>query len=127
MKKYRGILLKESLKNESVLSKLNITQTKKKEEPDPTSDQPKVWTWYSIEVDQKDLEEVIKMLENSLKPKAWYTNLWCEGDYILIFPEKNFRANSTNDDVWQKAIEFGLSLEIPIYQLTPLDEILIVS
>ena len=124
MNYYKGIVLLESLNDPSVLSQIEIVNIRFKDEPTATAEQPNKWSWYSVRVPESFIEEYMHKVSGSLKKRAWYTNLWREGDYILIFPNKIFRNQSLHEYEWQEAIEYGMSIGIPLEQLVPLNVIL---
>lgn len=124
MRYYKGVLLAESLADDTVLSQLTITKQESKVELTATHEQPGTWTWYSIRVPEESVALVAESLARALKPRAWYTNLWQDTDYWLIFPGRIFRGRSVDDPAWEKAIEHGLSIGVPYSQLTPLTEVL---
>lgn len=127
MKFYRGIFLLESLKHPKCIIELpyvEIVKIEKKIEPTSTKDQPNIWTWYSIIVPQNYKEKYVLKISSELKSRGWYTNLWCDGDYFLIFPNKYFHNCDMKEESWTQAIDYALSIAIPIEQLVPLEHIL---
>jgi len=124
MKVYSGVLLKESLKELDVLADIQVVEISTQEETNPTAEQARIWTWYRIQVAEEKLQSISERLSSALKERAWYTNLWTEGDYLLIFPNRIFRGSSVDDPVWSKAIEYGTSIGVPIAQLTPIEHVL---
>lgn len=121
---YRGVILTESLRFRKVLCLVEVLKTEEKEEPVVTYEQPKLWTWNHVEIPSEEIDFIINVLSMALKPRGWYINLWKERDFILIFQQRIFRGSKLDDPVWDEAIEYGLSVGVPLEQMTPLEKIL---
>ena len=72
---FKGLLLKESLTDESVLDVVKVTKTEVWDADNPSPIQPKKWTAISFEADDEKLDTFLDKLSKSLKPKAWFVDL----------------------------------------------------
>jgi len=107
--KYHGNLLDKGFKDPNFLSKFKIF-AKKKSEKNP-------WTMHGVIVPVKEIEKVIKEVQENLLPdKPYYTHFYRWDELIIVFKEKVFRVTS-NKSTWKEAIEYGRSLGIPDEQL----------
>jgi len=71
--KFRGLLLKESLKDNSVMKEIEITKTEIWNIDNAADYQPKIWTAVYFQGDEDKIDEMVVRLSQSLKPK-WYIN-----------------------------------------------------
>lgn len=124
MNYYKGIVLLESLADTTILEQVEVVGVDYKDEPTATDEQPNKWSWYKVRVAESLVDDYIENISKALKPRAWYTNLWKEGDYILIFPTKVFRQTSIYSEKWLEAVEHALSIGVPLEQIQPIEEIL---
>ena len=113
----KGLLLKESLNNLSVLDTLRITKTETWNVQNATADQPSLWTALSFEQDD-DLDNLVaEQLSQSIKPKGWYVNASTDTCVYVIFPKKVFKYPIGDREQGEKAKQFGRLLDIPENQL----------
>ncbi len=114
--KFKGLLLKESLKDKSILEELEITKTDVWNISNAADYQPKVWTAIYFEGEVNRADEVAEKLSYSLKPK-WYANFSVDNKEYVIFPEKIFKYNKGDKEKRKEAEDYGRSLGIPESQL----------
>jgi len=112
-----GLLLKESLQNESVLDLVKITKTETWDVTNAAPNQPKVWTALSFEAEASRADEIAAAFSQALKPEGWYLNLSYDDKIYVIFPKKIFKYTRGNQRARQQAIRFGRMLNIPESQL----------
>lgn len=115
--KYSGLLLKEGLKDETVLKYLMVTKTEIWNAENAEGDQPKQWTAIYFEVTKKKVNEAAEQLSRALKPKGWYLNIFGENIIFVVFPNKVFRYKKENISEKIRAIEYGKTIGIPENQL----------
>ena len=114
----RGDVIEESLKDKSVLKELKIVSTRlEKVTKDHKTPWLKQWTLDTIEVDEKDAAELAKKLSQALEDNYWYIDYKNEDTHYVIFPDKVFKVDRKNVENYRPAVNYGLSLGIPIYQL----------
>ncbi len=114
--KFRGLLIKEGLKDESVLSTLQITRTELWEVKNAASFQPSTWTAMSFEGDAGQAEAVAEALSRALKPD-WYCNIAAGEDIYVIFGGKAFKYRHGDPDGRAEAQAHGRSVGVPESQL----------
>lgn len=61
-------------------------------------------------------ENEIDNVHSHLKP-GWYVHFWKKDKMIVLFKDKKFILDINNKNTWKKAIEYGLSIGIPLEQL----------
>ncbi|MFA5945410.1 MAG: hypothetical protein WC802_00670 [Patescibacteria group bacterium] len=115
--KYRGLLLKEGLTDETILNDLVITKTDYWDVKNSSADQPKQWTAVSFEVEGDRADVIAENLSNVLKPTGWYLNMNSNDTVMVVFPGKVFKYLKGDSAKRAEAIEFGRSIEIPDSQL----------
>ena len=108
MSEYHGIIVKESLKDESVLNKMKILGQKKGTE----------WTLLRVGVSENKIDEVIGSVQKSLatEPLRYYSHFYRDGKLIVVFPKKIFTLTPKRE-TWRPAIDYGKSIGIPEKEL----------
>ncbi len=111
---YQGAIIGESLSDERILNSLDLTSFTVTEEEDPAER----WHIYKVLVTRED----IKRLAQNIKP-GWYMHFWLGREVIVAFASQQFEFNYDNKKSWQPAIDYGLSMGIPLEQLDfPIDK-----
>ncbi len=116
---YTGLILKESLKNTTVLTDARITITKEETwsvKKKAVDWQPKAWTAIYIEGSDKDMEDVANIVSNSIREK-WYANLSDSMTDFVIFHKRIFAYAKGDNDKKQAARKYGASIGVPEHQL----------
>jgi len=104
---YRGILIREGLKNPSVLERLRVLGMKQAGE----------WLLVKVEVSEEEIKEVVKLVQNNLKRNpAFYAHFYRYNELIVVFPERVFRM-TPDKATWGLAIAYGQSVGIPLKEL----------
>lgn len=115
---FTGLLLKESLKDLSVLKLVTITKKEVWNAENATDNQPKVWhaLWYEAPNDFAN--QIAQALAQNLKPhQAWYTNFTAAQIVYVIFPGKVI-IYSKGDQTSRMEVEtYAKSIKIPASQL----------
>ena len=118
--KFAGLLLKESLKDKSVLDLIKITKTEIwNNVKNAEKNQPKNWTAIFFEFEGTEDEADIKstILSKALK-NVWYLNFSNDEKIYIIFPDNKFYKYQKGDkEKMQEAINYGLKIGIPQSQL----------
>lgn len=114
---YTGLLIKEGLRDETVLKHLTVTKTEAWDVENAEGGQPKQWTAIYFGVDKEKIDEVAEQLSHSLKPKDWYLNISGEDSIFCVFPGKVFEYKRGDTEKRIEAIEYGKSVGIPESQL----------
>lgn len=114
-----GTIIEESLENKEVLKKLKILKTKvEKVKEAHKTPWIKQWTLHSVEILGKQAKEIAMEISKSLDSKHdWYADFKNKKSHYIIFRDKVFFVNRTNEEEYNKAEKYGLSLGIPQYQL----------
>lgn len=102
-KVYEGTIIKESLKNASILDDLRIISEWQDED----------WHLYKVEVG----EEYFERLSSALLDGPWYMHFWNGNDIAVVFKSRVFHIKANDRTTWSLAVEYGKSLGIPESQL----------
>jgi len=103
---YTGIIVSESLQSQDMLSEFTILSVKETVQ--------NKWHLYTV----CGTKEVITHLSFVLIDTSWYTHFWNDTEVIIVFKNKVFIFKRLEfEDKKQEAIEYGVSLGIPIEQL----------
>lgn len=108
LKKYKGTIVEESLKDNRILNDFTITSVRISKADNPADR----WHLYTVLV---SLEDIMR-LQEGIKPK-WYMHFWKSREVIAIFQGKKFEFNFDDKSSWEPAIAYGLSIGIPQEQL----------
>ena len=116
---YRGVIIEESLENTEILKRLKLLWT---DVPGVTDSHQTPWltkwTLHHILVPEAEVEEVAKILSESLeKERPWYADFKNETTHFVIFRDKVFKIDREKKEEYEEAVRYGLSLGIPSYQL----------
>jgi hypothetical protein len=109
-KKYKGAIVEESLEDKSILSGFDIVET-------TVTDDENIDDRWHIHKVLADVEQIEK-LSKYIKPTKWYANFWNEyRDIIVVYFDKVFSFHKDDEVGRKEAIDYGLSVDIPLEQL----------
>ncbi|QQG50603.1 MAG: hypothetical protein HZB75_03665 [Candidatus Saccharibacteria bacterium] len=116
--KYQGVIIEESLRDSNALSGLNITSTKV-EKVTPAHNTPwlQQWTLHRFDADEQEAEDLAQRLSRALQVGYWYADFKNSSVHYIIFPNEVFRIDRSQPEQYEAAVEHGLTLDIPDYQL----------
>lgn len=114
---FHGLLIKESLRDTSILDRLTITKEERWDVENATEGQPAVWNvaWFDVEDDR--IDATAQSLSEALENGKWYLDLSSEAEKVVIFPGKVFRYAKGNAAGREDAKAFARSIDIPESQL----------
>lgn len=94
---YHSIVIRESLKNKSVLDKYRILRTKISER----------WHMHIIEV--LDPEEFIATIQSTMTTsQPYYFHIYNNNNLLIVaFKDKMFKLNSNDKNTWVEAQKYG--------------------
>lgn len=116
---YKGVIIEESLENKDVLKKVQILNTK----VEPITEEHKTpwlkqWTLHTVEVPEGEAEPIAQEISQALEPDhSWYADFKNETAHFIIFRNKVFKVDRTSRTQYDGAVQYGLTLGIPEYQL----------
>ena len=111
-----GLLLKESLKNESVLDLVRVTKTEVWDVQNAVDWQPKRWTAISFEGESGRADEVAEAMSRVMKP-AWYANFSTETHVYVVFEDRVFKYVKGDAKARAEAQAYAISVGIPESQV----------
>lgn len=117
---YQGIIIAESLSDPSILRDINIISTKvekvTKKHKTPWLIQ---WTLHSVEIPEGKANEFAEKISKSFDKNHpnWYGDFKNDRYHFVIFPNKVIKVDLKNPVLYKEAKAYGVSLEIPSYQL----------
>jgi len=107
MSEYHGIIIKEGLKDKSILNKMKILGQKKGRE----------WTLLRVGVNENQILQVIELVQKSLLTEPiYYAHFYRKQELIVVFPQKIFYL-TPNKENWKPAIDYGKSIGVPEKEL----------
>jgi hypothetical protein len=112
--KFVGLLLKESLQDESILDLIRVTKTETWHvEGDVDSE---IWTALSFEGDAGQADAVAEKMSLALKPR-WYINFSTEDEVYVIFQGRVFKYTKSDQKARAEVVAYGQGQGIPDDQL----------
>lgn len=113
-----GDIIEESLQDKAILKQLDITSTRVEQvTEDHKTPWLKQWTLHTIEVQAEEAAELAEKLSHALESNYWYVDYKNDDLHYIIFPNKVFRVDRRNTEAYKSVVSYGLSLNIPRYQL----------
>jgi len=118
-KNFNGVIIEESLENKDVLQKVKIIKTKvEKVGEKHKTPWIKQWTLRTVEIFANQADEIAEELSKSLdSERNWYADFKNGKFHYIIYRNKVFRVDRSKPEQYKKAVEYGLLLGIPDYQL----------
>lgn len=117
---FSGVIIEESLTDNSVLNDVNIVSTK----VEPVTEKHKTpwvkqWTMHTVEIQTDKVAEVADKISKALdKEHNWYADFKTETEHYVIYTGKVFHiTDRTDKQQYDKATEYGISIGIPDYQV----------
>lgn len=119
MTNFKGITIEESLENKHIFRTVKITKTKVEEVTEEhKTPWIKQWTLHTIEIKENQSNKIAKELSQSLDTKHdWYADFKNSEFHYIIFRNKIFKVDRSNQEQYKPVVKYGLSLGIPDYQL----------
>lgn len=113
---FRGLLLRESLKDEGILDLVKVTKTEVWGVEDAVDWQPKRWTAVSFEGESDRADGVAEMMSRVMKP-AWYANFSTETHVYVVFEDRVFKYVKGDAKARAEAQSYAISVGIPESQV----------
>lgn len=116
---YKGVIIKESLDDTSVLKDVKILNTKIEKVVDKhKTPWLKQWTLHTVEISEEKANDVAKKLSFALDKKhEWYADYKNATTHYIIYRNNIFIINRTSKEQYEAAKQYGISLGIPEYQV----------
>lgn len=116
---YKGIIIEESLENNSIFRDVRITSTKvevvRKEHRTPWVNQ---WTMHTVEIPVDKVNDVAEKISHALDSKHnWYADFKNSANHCIVFRNKVFMVDRQSKEQYEEAKKYGISLGIPEYQV----------
>jgi len=108
MDTFHGIVVNQSLDDQSVVKNWNILNESKTED----------WSIYTVSVGSESLDKLIKSVQVNMIDGPWYAHFYNHNGSSLVIIFKNKTFNVTSDkQTWKEALDYAESLKIPRKQL----------
>ena len=114
--KFKGLLLKESLKDKAILDRLTITRQETWQVENAAPIQPSTWQALWFEGEEEQADRIAQDLSQALHPD-WYCNLVTEPHSYAVFGGKVFKYPRGDEKGRTQAQAYGRSVGIPESQL----------
>ena len=115
--RFRGVLIKESLEDETVLKHINVTKSTEFNQPQPSPDQPGRWTLIWFEGSDSQADTLAETLSRALKPRGWYVDFSTSSHKYVAMPGKVFMYELSDKQGEAAAKEFARTVGVPERQL----------
>ena len=118
-KKYKGVIIEESLEDKGVLKEIKIIGTT----IEPVTEKHKTpwvkqWTMHAVEIPEDKAANIAEKISKSLDSKHyWYADFKNEEIHFIIFRDKVFKISRTSKEQYDEATKYGISIGIPDYQV----------
>lgn len=117
---FSGVIIEESLTDNSVLQDVKIISTKV--EPVTVHHKTpwvKQWTLHTIEIPEDKAADVAEKISKALdKEHDWYADFKTDTQHYVIYTGKVFHiTDRTDKKQYDEATEYGISVGIPDYQV----------
>lgn len=107
MNTYLGIVVAQSLQDQSLLTEFRIVATRKGQS----------WTIHLVSVSEEQLDAQLQLLHANLMTDGhWYAHFFMQDQLAVVFRDAVFHVR-TDPATWGPVIEHGLDLGIPGEQL----------
>lgn len=102
---FKGTIIKNSLSNRDILSKVKILNTYRADD----------WILHDVLLDENIITELSRYIDSG----PWYIHVWKPGtdEVTVIFKDKIFKIDYKDKSTWIDAITYGISIGIPREQL----------
>ncbi len=117
---YKGVIIEESLEDKNVLKEVVILSTRVEQVVEKhKTPWLKQWTLHSVEIIEDRADGIAGKISKSLDSQhggSWYADFKNDKFHYVIFQDKVFKVDLHNPK-YREAMEYGISLRIPWYQL----------
>lgn len=116
---FKGIIIKEGLKDLSVLDEVKIIET----EVESVTDEHKTpwlnqWTMHTVEVPAEQIDSFAEKMSRALEDEHnWYADFKNDSTHYIVFRGKVFVVDRSKQEEYEEVKRYGISLGIPDYQL----------
>ncbi len=103
-REYHGIIIKESLRDQSILDKMQILGIKKS----------RSWTLLRVRIRETELGRFVGLIRRNLLAERnlpYYAHFYRDGKLIVVFPERTFRLKP-DKNTWAPVVSYGRSIGI---------------
>jgi len=117
---YTGVIIEESLADKDVLWSIKILSTKVERVTDRhATPHLKQWTLHKVGISAEQAETVAKTISEALGSthNDWYADFKNDITHFIVFRNKIFKIDRTNQAQYDEAKKYGLSLSIPEHQV----------
>ncbi len=113
---YKGVIIEESLDDDSVLKDVLILETKIEAVTERHQSSEKQWTLHTVEIPENNVENIAEQIGECIKNK-WYADFKNDLYHYIIYRDKIFKVDLKNPMLYKDARKYGISIGIPEYQV----------
>lgn len=117
---YKGIIIEESLLDRSVLSEVEVLETKV-EGVTPAHKTPWVlqWTMHTVEFPPERADWIADEISKSIDSEhpGWYADFKNDTHHYIVYLQKVFKVDLADSSQYKEAKKYGHKLGIPKEQL----------
>ena len=107
----KGLLLRESLKDEGILDLLRVTKTEAWDVANAEGGQPERWTAISFEGESEQADAVAETMGQAMKPE-WYANFSTETHVYVVFENRVFTYSKGDAEARAEVEAYAISVGI---------------
>jgi len=116
---YKGVIIEESLENKDILKDVKISETKVEE---VVEEHKTPWikqrTLHTVEIPENQVASVAEKISKALDSEHnWYADFKNDTHHYIIFRDKVFYIDRKSKEQYDEAKHYGISLDIPEYQV----------
>ena len=113
---FKGLLLRESLKDEGILDLLRVIKTEVWDVQNAEGGQPERWTAISFEGESERADVVAEAMGHAIKPE-WYANFSTETRVYVVFANRVFTYSKGDAEARAEVEAYAISVGIPESQV----------
>lgn len=107
MDRYQGIIIRQSLRDSSVLNLFEQLATRRIGS----------WLFFLVQLEASALDATVKKLQNAMvEDDEWYAHFFSGDRLIVVFREAVF-FTTVSPEGWEEVVSYGLTRGIPLKQL----------
>jgi hypothetical protein len=114
---FNGLLIKESLRDKTILDRLKTTKEETWDVKNTAEGQSPVWHVVWFEIPDEKIGEMARRLSTALEQGKWFLEVSDDSTMVVVFPGKVFTYPKGDTEGRQSATEFGRSIGIPDHQM----------
>lgn len=117
---YKGVIIEESLRDHSIFDRVRIVSTEIERVTEGfKTPWLKQWTLHTVEISADHAPIIAEKLSHAIETEhtSWFADFNNDSTHYIVFSGKVFVIDRSNQENYQEAKQYGVSLGIPEHQL----------